>query len=200
MAELIADPREFVSLQMQGRSVFDLEKRLPSQVFQRKCRYYACEYPLIFDKAFSLFLSSIASQFKDQTVHYMTLDPSPDYYCKHYGHFGLASFDPKILQTRYMDVMTRNDPGSFRSHVNIGAFWGSSLSWGIMCDRISWELCIIGIAGGSKLSICSNFPLMKLNDVNRYVAAAYHWKPAVASDFSREFSENYLSDRQERTP
>ena len=123
----------------------------------------------------------------------MTLDPSPEYYYNHYGFFGLASFAPAELQTRYAKVMTREGAAdSFRNHVNGGVFWGSSLAWGIVCDRISWELCVLGIADSQKLSVCHGFPLMKLDKVAGYVAAAYHWKPSVASDFAKDFDRVYM--------
>src|SRR5579859_6978142 len=197
--ELVKDTHTFVALGAQSRSVFNLEKRLPAQVFQKTIgTYYAFEYSLIFSNDFATFLSSIASQFKDKTIHYMTLEPGPEYYYNHYGFFGLASFVPAELQTRYVKTMTRNGAAdSFKARGgDICVFWGSSLAWGIFCDRISWELCVMGIAGSNQLSIPHNVPLMDLNNVGGYVSAAYHWKPSVASEFERDFNRTYLHKQE----
>jgi hypothetical protein len=197
--ELVADSRTFVALDAQSRSIFDLEKRLPAQVFQKAIgKYYAFEYALIFRNDFATLLSSIADQFKDKTIHYMTLEPGPEYYYNHYGFFGLASFSPVDLQTRYVKTMTRNGAAdSFQVRGgDICVFWGSSLAWGIFCDRISWELCVMGIAGNQQLSIPRGFPLMELNNVGSYISAAYHWKPSVASEFMRVFNKTYLRDQE----
>lgn len=191
--ELITDTETFLALDGQARSMFDLEKRLPSQVFQRAMgSYIAFEYGWLWGNDFAKVLSTVAHCFGDKMVYYRALDPQPESYFEKHGWFGTASFQTADLKTRYSDIMGgRGAAFLFTAGVNICALWGSSLAWGIVCDRISWELCVMGIAGDKDFAILSKIRSLDSKTVDRYIAAAYHWKPETAKEFSREFHRNY---------
>jgi hypothetical protein len=84
----------------------------------------------------------------------MTIQPDPVYYYyDHLSFFGLAVFPLDRLKERYIEVMRRGGkPDSFLARGgDVGVFWGSSLRWGLHCDRISWELCVLGLPRGVDL-------------------------------------------------
>lgn len=192
--ELISDKVEFTRLSDECRAVFDLERRLPQRVFRRDFnKYYAFEYVSIFFKYFAPFLVDVSKVFSDKAVNYMTIDPIPDYYFSNYGFYGLASFEPAKLNSDYMKIMTRDGMAdSFRTGGNVGIFWGSSLKWGIFCDRKDWELCVMGVSQEFDEAIMSSIRKMDLSQVQSYIAAAYHWKPSVAAEFADAFPKNYF--------
>ena len=149
LTELIIEKEAFFALSEECEKIIDTRKRLPDFVFQRPfARYFAIEHVHIFKKEFGLFLFKLSNICGDESVNYMTLDPDPvDYYHRHHAFFGLASFKPSRLAERYLPVMSRDgNVDSFRSRGgDVGAFWGSSLNWGIFCDRISWEISVIAV-------------------------------------------------------
>jgi hypothetical protein len=122
----------------------------------------------------------------------MTLEPDPWIYFNNYGFYGLASFEPSKLMDNYLKVMYR-DAGSdsFRASADVSVFWGSSLEWGIFCDRISWELCLMGVSKDLDESIIGKLNRMDSFRVKNYISAAYHWKPTVAVEFLNQFTKNY---------
>lgn len=193
--ELITDKNVFSALRTQCSTVFDIEKRLPEKVFQNKFeRYCAFEHSQIGSESFAAYLVDMACRFSDVTVNYMTLEPDPvDYYFKHCGFYGVASFDPATLIDNYMKIMFRG--GSADSFLarggDVGVFWGSSLQWGIFCDRISWELCVMGFYDGLKQSIMNVFDCMNTQLIGDYISNEYRHKPVVASEFLRSLEKNY---------
>lgn len=193
--ELITAADAFSTLRAQCTAVFDIEKRLPEQVFKKKFdRHRAFEHGLIYQEKFAIYLASLARRFTDTSVNYMTLEPDPvDYYLKHCGFYGLASFAPASLISDYMMVMSRNrsaDSLLVRGG-DVGIFWGSSLQWGIFCDRISWELCVVGFSGNLNDPITDVVNYMDMQVVRDYVANAYRHEPAVAQNFLNGFENNY---------
>lgn len=193
-SELITDRNAFVRLSEECCAVFDIAQRLPSQVFRGNFKkYYEFEYGQILSKYFAPFLTKVAQKASDKAVNYMTLEPDPSYYFNNYGFFGLASFEPVNLISNYINVMNRDGVAdSFRARGgDIAVLWGSSLEWGIFCDRKAWDLCVMGVSLELDQSIISKLNIMDSTRVKNYISTAYHWKPSVAIEFLDEFFKNY---------
>jgi hypothetical protein len=194
-SELIVDEKAFATLSGECNRIINVNKRLPDFVF--KCpfpRYFAIEHAHVFTKEFGVFLSKMATFFNDQRVNYMTLDPDPvDYYYRNCSFFGLASFDPSNLEDRYMVVMSREgNVDSFRSRGgDVSAFWGSSLKWGIFCDRISWEIAVIAVSEDVPVPALGNFRCMDGPWLSAYIASQYTRDNSTARDFTKRFLHNY---------
>jgi DNA-binding winged helix-turn-helix (wHTH) protein/tetratricopeptide (TPR) repeat protein len=108
--------------------------------------------------------------------------------------FGLASFQPESLIERYVPVMSIRSIVSLAVLGNVGAFWGSSLSWGIFCDRISWETDVIAVSGSLDVPAISGFRRMDASFLSGYIKSQYCVKDpsnSIASDFTRRFLANY---------
>jgi hypothetical protein len=86
--------------------------------------------------------------------------------------------------------------GTFKllAGANIGCFWGSSLKWGIFCDRISWELAVIGVSENIDLQNISGCRCLDASQLSGYIKSQYHAKDpsgSIALDFSKRFLLNY---------
>jgi hypothetical protein len=192
-SELVIDNEAFSVLRGECEKIIDTHKRLPDLVFRRSfAKYFAIEYGLIYGKEFGALLFRISGIFGDESVHFMAVDPHPDSYYQNASHFGAASFKPSSLVERYVPVLSRerNVP-QLLAGVNVGVFWGSSLKWGISCDRISWELAVIAVSEDIDVPTISGFRCMDPSGVSSYMNSQYHWKPSAASDFTQRFSANY---------
>src|ERR1039457_4085592 len=101
---LVVDEDVFSVLSTECGKIIDTRKRLPDFVFRRSfARYFAIEYGHIYKKEFGAFLFSLSNIFGDESVNYMTLDPSPeDSGYRQRSYFGLASFEPSSLVERYV--------------------------------------------------------------------------------------------------
>ena len=196
--ELIIDREVFSVLSDECERIIDTRKRLPDFVFQRSfARYFAIEHSHIGRKEFGLFLFKMSNIFNDESVNYMTIVPHPvDYYYRHYSFFGLASFDPPSLVERYLPVMSRGkDVDSFLDRGgDVGAFWGSSLKWGISCDRVSWEIAVIAVSDNVDVPTISGFRRMDASEISGYMKSQYRMKDpsnSIALDFAQRFVANY---------
>ena len=198
--QLVKDSETFHALSDECNAVFNTTKRLPEYVFQRPfVRYYPFEHGLIMRKAFAGFLTNVARYFGDRAVNYMTLDPHPEkYYLRKYGFYGLASFEPSTLVDNYMNVMYRGGKAdSFLARGgDIAVMWGSSRGWGIFCDRISWELCLM--ASSAKIDnlvvdevTASTVSYMKPELLRSYVLNEYKHKLSAATTFLTVLTKNY---------
>lgn len=195
LPELITDSDAFLGLRGQCESIIDTQKRLPEFVFRRSfAKYFAIEYGEIYRKEFILFLSRIASLSNDESVNYMTLEPDPvGYYFQHYDFYGLALFRPSTLTERYLPVMSRDGHvDSFRARGgDVGVFWGSSLKWGIFCDRISWELAIIAVPENMEVPTNAGLRLMDSSHLLDHMKSLYCSDHSKAIEFSKLFAMNY---------
>ena len=194
--ELIVDREAFSVLSGECEKIINTRKRLPEFVFQRPfAKYFAIEHAHIFKKEFGLFLFRLSNIFQDESVNYMTLDPDPvDYYYQRFSFFGLASLTPSSLVEKYVPVMSREgNVDSFRARGgDVGVFWGSSLKWGIFCDRISWEIAVIAVSGNVDVPTISGVRCMDASWLSDYIKAQYFSKDAsIALDFSQRFLANY---------
>lgn len=192
--ELITSESEFRSLKAECSRVFNLDNRLPDPVFAESgLRHYAFEHGYIFLPEFANLLTRIADVAGDPVVNYMTVDPSADeYYHQHCGFYGAASFTPGALKQRYLSVMSRNrnvDSFQFRGG-DVGVFWGSSLTWGIMNDRKSWELAVLGTAFDPG-SLGNEVQVMDWSSFGRYVKSQYSHNAPLGSRFLETFGVNY---------
>ncbi len=196
--ELVVDEAVFSALRRDCEKLIDTRKRLPDFVFQRSFdRYFAIEHAHIYRKEFGSFLFNLSDIFKDVTVNFMLLDPSPTDLFHRESFFGLASFQPESLLERYVPVMSLRSTRSVVSLAvlgNVGAFWGSSLSWGIFCDRISWEMDVIAVSGSVDVPAITDFRCLDASTLPRYIKSQYSVKDpsnSIASDFTRRFLANY---------
>lgn len=116
------------------------------------------------------------------------------YYYKQCGFFGMASFDPNSLVDNYASVMSRDgDVNSFRARGgDVGVFWGSSLKWGIFCDRASWELCVMGFASDLDGAPIGVIRCMQPKILQSYIYNEYRQKPDLAARFLAELERNFM--------
>lgn len=194
--ELVVDREAFLVLAEECNQVIDTRKRLPDFVFQHTfAKYFAIEHAHIYRKEFGSFLFKLSNIFGDKSINYMTLEPDPvDYYYRHSSFFGLASFEPSSLVERYQPVMSRggNVDSFLHRGGDVGAFWGSSLKWGIFCDRISWELAVIATSEHVDVPTLGGFRRMDASSLSDYMKSQYSMKdPGVALDFTQRFLSNY---------
>lgn len=191
---LVVDEATFSALTAECEKIIDTRKRLPDFVFRRSfARYSATEYNHIYEKEFGALLFNLSNIFGDELVNYITLDPSPeDNGYRQHSYFGLASFEPSTLAARYVPTLFReNKDSKILVGVNVGAFWGSSLSWGIFCDRKSWEMAVIAVAENVDVPKISGFRCWNASEVSSYMKSQYHWKLATALEFNEKFLANY---------
>lgn len=195
LPELIVNKETFSVLSGECQKIINTWKRLPDFVFQHPfTKYFAIEHAYIFKKDFGSFLFKISNIFENQSVNYMTIEPDPvDYYFRCHSFFGLASFKPSILEERYLPVMSREgNVDSFRARGgDVGAFWGSSLKWGIFCDRISWELAVIAVSTNVDVPGISGFRCLDAAQLSAYMKSQYSKDTSIALDFTRRFLGNY---------
>lgn len=194
-SELVVDEAVFSALRRDCEKLIDTRKRLPDFVFQRSFdKYFAIEHAHIYRKAFGAFLFKLSNIFKDVNVNFMLLDPAPTDLFHRESFFGLASFQPESLIERYVPVMSIRSIVSPTALANVGAFWGSSLGWGIFCDRISWEMDVIAVSGSVDVPAITDFRCMDASFLPGYIESQYCIKDpsnSIASDFTRRFLANY---------
>jgi hypothetical protein len=195
--ELVLDQKTFSRLSRECEKIIDTRQRLPDFVFRRVfAKYYVVEYSSVYGNEFGAFLSKMSNILGEQSVKYMVLDPDPvDYYGKYESFFGLVSLDAADLSERYTAVM---HPVRGISHIlagaNIGVFWGSSLEWGIFCDRVSWEIAVIAVPENIHVPAISGFRCLDSSQLESYIKNEYHVKDpsdSIASSFSQRFLANY---------
>lgn len=198
-SELITDECIFSSLRNECNKIFDTSLRLPKHVFRHKFdKYYVFPYSLILGKDFATVLANISDIYIDAAVNYMTIAPHPvDYFYKNCGFYGLATFAPEKLTDRYAKVMSRDGAAdSFQVRGgDICVFWGTSQKWGIYCDRISWELCVMGLLDDLNAKTISALNNMGAKTIEGYILAEYRDNPEKASDFLKEFFVNYPTEK-----
>ena len=197
-SELVIDREVFSVLSDECEKIIDTRKRLPDFVFQRSfARYFAIEHSHIGRREFALFLLKMSDIFEDEFVNYITLVPHPvDYYYQRCSFFGLASFNPPTLVERYLPVMSREKHVDSFLHRggDVGAFWGSSLQWGISCDRISSEMAVIAVSENVDVPIISDFRCMDASEISGYMKSQYRMKDpsdSITLDFAQRFLANY---------
>ena len=197
-SELVVDENAFSGLSKECEKIVNTRKRLPDFVFQRSfAKYFAIEHAHISRKEFGSFLFKLSNLNEDLSVNYLTLEPDPAYYYhRHFSFFGLASFKPSNLAERYIPVMSRDkNVDSFLSRGgDVGVFWGSSLNWGIFCDRISWEMAVIAVSEDVDVAKISGFQCMDPSWLSDYIRVQYRIKDpsdSIASDFTQRFLANY---------
>ena len=195
--ELIFDLPRFSILKEGCETIIRTQNRLPEFVFQRPFKkYFAIEYGHIYRKEFGAFLAEIAVICEDEFVNYMMLDPDPfDHYQRH-SVFGALSFSPVNIEERYHPLMSGDKnvaplAAVFRDIANIGVFWGSSLKWGMMCDRLSWETIVIAAPENVDVGAMTDFKCLSAETLSSYIKSLYHWKPEAAVDFIERFFANY---------
>jgi hypothetical protein len=193
-AELVVDEQAFLALARECQEIFDIRKRLPDFVFRRSwARYYAIEHVHIHD--FGAFLFNLSNAFHDEAVHYMTLEPDPvEYYHRYCSFFGAATFRPSDLPERYRPVMFIGDGSASTFLVrggDVGVFWGSSLKWGIFCDRISWEMAVIAVSEDVDVPKLADFRCMDASFLEDYMMGQWAKDTSVALDFTKRFLANY---------
>jgi hypothetical protein len=193
--ELVTDRTRFETLRDEGAEIIDFGRRLPQVVFKRAFHsYYVIEQSHVFNAEFGGFLSRIADICGDLRVNYLTIEPdAEDYYYRHYSFFGLATFDSVSLSQRYVPVMSRDGHvDSFRSRGgDVGAFWGSSLQWGIFSDRISWEIALIAVPAAVDVREISDFRVLDRGTLAEYEGSQYRWNRRAASQFCDAFLKSY---------
>lgn len=193
--ELISQREFYESLRRGCDEIFDASARLPEKVFRAPFEQYVFfEHAHIYGHDFGEFLFAIASQVGDACVNYMSVEPDPVYYYFDLvGFYGLASFHVDRLKERYIRVMRRGgEADSFLARGgDVGVFWGSSLKWGLHCDRISWELCVLGLPRGIGLPKLDGLGEMDAEKLSGYIRSLYHWNPQKAEDFIRRLPQNY---------
>jgi hypothetical protein len=194
-SELITDANGFSTLRDECNVIFDTNLRLPQQVFRRNFeKYYVFPHGLTLTNDFATILAKLSHDAGDIAVNYMTIAPDPeDYYFKNCGFYGLATFKPESLIDRYDSVMSRAGAAdSFRVRGgDISVFWGRTLKWGIFCDRISWELCVMGLSYELDSQIVSAMHCMDVGAIQEYVLREYANKQMIANKFLKEFFVNY---------
>lgn len=194
-AELSLNKSAFLERFDECSTIFDISRRLPKQVFRRDLHnYYAIEHGYVLRPEFGKFLHQIADKYHDASVNYMSLEPDPvEYYFNRCGFYGLASFNPANLEKNYLSVMSRGGAAdSFKARGgDVAAIWGSSLNWGIFCDRNSWDLCIIGTAQKLDKALFETIHPLDSPALNRFVSNGYRHKPNVPMEFLKEFPGNY---------
>jgi len=169
--ELVTDREDFLLLSSESEKVVDPKRRLPDFVFRRRfSRYYAIEYGYIYREEFGRLLSRIADILHDETVNYMTLDPNPaDYYPKS-DFYGLVRFRASTLAERYVaELNPKVGSSKLLAGANIGLFWGSSLQWGVIGDRISWETIVVGVPENVDIPKISDVRCMDVSFLSRYI-------------------------------
>jgi hypothetical protein len=194
--ELVTDREVFLSLSSECEKVVDPKRRLPDFVFRRIfAKYYAIEYGYIYRDSFGMLLSRIAGILHDETVNYMTLDPNPADYYREKRFYGLVRFHASILAERYVAMLNpRVGISKLLASANVGIFWGSSLKWAIMGDRISWETAIVGVPENVEVPEISDVRCMDASFLSTYIKSQYHVKDpsdTIASDFERTLLANY---------
>ena len=196
--ELIVDKQVFSVLRGECEKIINTRKRLPDFVFRRLfAQDFVVEHAHTYRKDFGSFLFKMSKIFEDESVNYMTVDPDPvDYYYRNFSFFGLASFRLSSLEDRYLPVMSREgNIDSFRARGgDVGAFWGSSLKWGIFCDRISWETAVIAVSENIDIPTISGFRCMNAAQISDFAQSQYRIKDpssSIALDFTRRFLANY---------
>jgi hypothetical protein len=149
-------------------------------------------------KEFAGFLAALAEKSGDKTVNYMTLDPDPvDYYQKHCGFYGLASFSAETVKDNYIKVMYRDGSvDSFRARGgDVGVLWGESLKWGIFCDRKSWEVCLLGLDTQLDEEAKNELGCMGASRLTAYLSSLYQSKRDAGRDFVTKLERSYPSLR-----
>jgi hypothetical protein len=116
----------------------------------------------------------------------------------------MVSLQPSSLPKRYVAVM---HPGRSTSRIlagaNIGVFWGSSLKWGIFCDRISWEIAVIAVSENVDVPAISGFRCLDASELISYMKSQYRVKDpsdSIASNFTKRFLANYSTTEQQVAP
>jgi len=197
--EMVRDTERYRLLTSEARQLVDVAKRLPDFVFRRTfARYYAIAYAYLYREEFGNLLSGLANACHDETVNYITLDPTPEYFYHETSFYGVISFSPSDVAERYVLVMhpTRG-ADKILAGSNVGMFWGSSLKWSIAGDRISWELAIIGVSGEIDIPRMSGIRCMSWTEVIDYIKSQYRIKDPsgnIASEFAKKFLAYYPSD------
>jgi hypothetical protein len=193
--ELITEESVFVALREQCAAVFHIDRRLPDRVFRHGfARYYVFGYGRMMRNDFAEVLERLAQNARDEAVNYMTVEPDPvKYYYKHCGFYGLASFSAKTVKENYIKVMSRDGSvESFRGRGgDVGVLWGGSRKWGIMCDRITWETCVVGLDMQLDEAMKSDLGCIDTSTLTTYIANLYRNKETVAREFVAKLKENY---------
>jgi len=190
----VTDHKDFLNLRVECESIILKGERLPKMVFRSEFHFYVFERGYVTLDGFPKFLLQMSNIYSDDAVNYITLDPDPEAsYYDQFGFFGAATFDKRDILSKYREMMLRPDKrGSFCVVSNVGFFWGQSLNWAIFCDRVSWELCVLGCRHKLLESQIEDVRFLAPNELKTFITGQYHWKPETALAFLQEFANNYL--------
>jgi hypothetical protein len=107
----------------------------------------------------------------------------------------LVRFRASTLAERYVaELNPKVGSSKLLAGANIGLFWGSSLQWGVIGDRISWETIVVGVPENVDIPKISDVRCMDVSFLSRYIKSQYHVKDptdTIASEFTKSLLANY---------
>lgn len=194
--ELITDSKLFEAVFNDCGAVFDIARRLPDFVFKKNLIYYSFPEIVTHNAGFPATLYKLGSEFHDEFVNYISLEPDPQaYYRDKVGFFGGARFTLDMIQDEehFAEVMSRGGEADsfFNRGGDVGAYFGSSKAWGIFVDRRSWDLAILGTPRAIPEEYIASIETFSGHQIKRFVEENYRSAPRIALDFLAKLSSNY---------
>lgn len=146
----VRSEKEFRSYQYLVENVFDPNRELPQQVFQKKFDYFLFQE---FDWALSndilTTIKKLSELTQDREFLTAVLKPDPvEYYLKEFGYYNWLKTSVEISDEDYVDALWISPEGFMADNIitnsNIVVWLSNSLQWAIWGDR-AMEICIIGL-------------------------------------------------------
>ncbi len=189
---------KFPAAKQKVESVFQVERRLPEQVFKRPYRFnLMCQFDIAMGELLDV-LRGMRSPPGNETVLLSVLDPDPiKYFHKHFNKINAFYFKADIPEDEYYDIRWR-DPGNpadaIQFNTEIETYIPISLSWAMWGER-SPEIAVISLDDPvlAKTLVANKGYWMDAETSLRRFARMPFIDHKVPEDFRRTLIANYGS-------
>ncbi|MCE3234202.1 MAG: hypothetical protein K0Q50_382 [Vampirovibrio sp.] len=198
----VTDKTEFDKLLLEAGCIFNLEKRLPDQVFKEGYIFYLIKNFIgdTMSTDFWRYIQHGNLGLNNEVISFLTLDPDPvQYFHKEFSCYSAFQFPLHINDESYAQAF-QNDPGHspadallFNSTTVI--WFPNSLNWGIWAER-DLEIAILALKKENSALKKDRFLMdgqwMNIQAALVDILPQVFPNNVVPSDISKKLLENYI--------
>lgn len=179
-----------------GGGVFDLSKRLPDVVHRLRCGAAPLfDGDIVFGPAAWSMVSSLAARHGDSVVHFLTVEPTEQYFLKSTGEYGgftaPVDFGRDTYSENLLGSTTEVAVGKIAYAADVVALFGDSRRWGIWSERNVAGLIAVDDPTGLAEWEIEHGPFLSVDDALDGFLAVNLGAGPQAESFASHLRRNY---------
>jgi len=202
----IKDVNEYFKLNDILESIFQLDKEIPDNVFQKEFRNYLFEqFDNVLCGEFLTTIRGLAEKSKDDYVILAVLKPNPmDYYYKEFSYFNWLKLPLNLSNDDYWDILNEGPQNYEADAIMYNSFkialFSPSKKWGILADR-DFEISVIAFNDNvfniDYLQLLESWLPVENDSVIKWMRYSFRPDFKVPKSFSQKLRKNYQGKQHE---